>query len=299
MNDPTQSPPEATPLAPPQIAAAIAWVVLVALAGLAIGWLIGATRVGVYGNLALLPLGLCAGVVTRQITGRMVEWIGWMLVVALFVAFFLTLVGWLRFGGFVGGDTWGGALGLLPKVNLTTMVPGAVCAGFGSYSAWEAMKKPMLRFACGAVAILSLLFVAFSFKYAGKIDQGHDQLVIAEDADIEAIRGMIRADHLVVRGVSLAYFLFAGIVLLVSTARSESLAWRIALAVAGVGCLGMCVWAWLLGSRIRFDQVFLVWVAFPLLLGSLALAGWLTSWQSRHDAGDDSDQPAAAESESP
>ena len=117
------------------IAAALSWALVVALSGLAIGWLIA--QIGVFGNLMLVFLGVMAGVASRRITGRPVRWIGWMLVVALFVAYFFTLVGWLRFGSFVGGDTWVGAFGLLPKVNTTTMVPGLICAAFGAHAAYS------------------------------------------------------------------------------------------------------------------------------------------------------------------
>ena len=127
---------QSSQLAPWQFVVAVLWSIAVALSGLSVGWLIAQTSLGVLGNIALLLIGLLAGVGARSVMGRPVAWVGWMLVVAMFVACYFSLVAWVKLEEHMKVDSWVSALGL-PNVNFVTITPGLFCAAVGAYTAYQ------------------------------------------------------------------------------------------------------------------------------------------------------------------
>ncbi|MCA9268092.1 MAG: hypothetical protein KDA41_06455 [Planctomycetales bacterium] len=134
---PDASPTRSAPWTAGTIAAVAALAVCVAIAGLPIGWLM--TYLRRYGSLAdllLLALGIASGAAARRIVGRGAPWVSVMLAVAMGVALFLTLAGWLYWSAVV--DRWSDAFKVvlrLPQVGLRPLLCSLIWAGLGAYCA--------------------------------------------------------------------------------------------------------------------------------------------------------------------
>jgi hypothetical protein len=128
-------------LSPLAMALSVAWAVVVAIGG---GVLVGAlmARFGLLGILGFWVLGIVAGFVARQINRRGIPWVGWMLVGAVMLAFFIGECYWLRYAKFVrndGAGSWLEALQMFfSQMGRTQFLLALVCAGMGAYNAYQA-----------------------------------------------------------------------------------------------------------------------------------------------------------------
>ena len=87
--------------------------------------------------------------------------------------------------------------------------------------------------------------------------------------------------HLVVKLVSVVYFLGAAAILFVGSQKSAGRkGWRISLWVGSVVALIMAVWSLLLSGAISFDEVFGAWLGASGALGVLSVTCLCASIQS-------------------
>ena len=133
----------------------------------------------------------------------------------------------------------------------------------------------MLRVLFAVLAVVSLIMIA-GVVFAGlKIDDTRAGLWDADDDRVLSVRRDMAGQHLAVTIVSLLFYLAGAGVLLLGIILDRATGWRIALGVAMAGCLGMALWSLLLGPAVSFDEVYIAWVVFLLLLVGIGIAGCL------------------------
>ena len=115
------------------------WAIVVAVAG-GYGCGLVVAKFGLLGTISLWALGAFAGAIGRKIIGSSCRPIGWMLVVACVVAYFIAELFWVRWNTVQGQEGWMAAMQMMPtffeEYSQSAFV-GGIFAVFGAMSAYR------------------------------------------------------------------------------------------------------------------------------------------------------------------